>query len=79
MTFSVKVDHIDTSLLGSGGRTLSIRPKYKKNFTTPTYPYSKPDFMASVGHRAQPPSRFSNCLQTHEQHPGPGLVSGPCI
>ena len=46
MTFTVKVKDIDTSLLGSGGRTLSIKPRHKPNFTTPTYPFSKPDFTA---------------------------------
>jgi len=46
MTFSVKVADIDTSLLGNGGRTLIIKPKNRKGFTTPTRPFSLPEFIS---------------------------------
>jgi hypothetical protein len=46
MTFSVKVGDIDTSLIGTGGRILSIKPNQREGFTTPTRPFSKPEFIA---------------------------------
>ncbi len=42
----VKVKDVDTSRLGSGGRTLSVKPKRGDSFLTPTRPYSKPEFTA---------------------------------
>ncbi len=41
-----KVDEIDTSRLGTGGRTLTIKPKRGKTFSTPTTPFSRKEITA---------------------------------